>query len=163
MNIINKLLFCFSIALLLGSCTEQYDLNTANEWFNTNELKVIQMKNAILKHPNIKRIEPNMNLEFVRKFGEFNDSDHLFYNQISIQMKEMGIVRIVVSRRLNENKYGSLLSVSFHVYSVGLLGGRGKTISIDYIPDKEFLNLFKKQEHINIQPLKKDWYIVEST
>jgi hypothetical protein len=116
------------------------------------------MKNIILKHPNIERIEPNMNLEYVSKFGEFNDSDHLLYKQISIQMKEMEIVRIVVSRSRNVKEYSSLLSVRFDIYSVGILGGRGKTISIEYIPDEELLNLLKKRENIIIQSLnKKDW------
>lgn len=130
----------------------------ARNWFSSYQSELEQVKLVLSEHPNIKRIDPALRLDFVPKNGEFSDADYQAYQELVKTCKRMGIENIVVYRD-KKDAISTLTSINFTVASKGLLT-KGSSVSVEFLKDLSFAEN-AAEYGLRYQPLElENWFVV---
>lgn len=136
------------------------DVKSARDWFNMNKKVVIEIKNNLLKYPNIKSISTHddyFNNERLQ-YGVFSEKEKLYYKRVVFLSKQHGFSQVLVFREKGLSN-GKLIGIRFILYSIGFVG-KGKAICIEYIINNDgYIDILQSEN--NIFPLdENNWYIV---
>ena len=157
-----KIIKLFLLAMLLSqtACAKSVkNMDEANEWFENNKLELVSIKDVLIKHPNIKRVDTELRLKFVPKYADFTDQDFKIYDDLLEKCKQLGIKNISIIRRGNSSD-GDLITVGYTLFSEGFVNN-GYAISTEFIPDESFLDKAKKHGLVHIPQSIESWYLVE--
>lgn len=164
MKTINRIIIICFIIFFSNGCGQAHEQDLAINWFENNKAQIIDIKNRILEHPNIERIQPGKKMKYIKNIENFSETDTTFYEEIEQIAIEYGIQIISVYRDYDDPGK-KLIAVSFAIISVGIVGS-GHLVSVDYILSEELVDAYKKESDNGNQifPLsEKDWYVVISS
>ncbi|MEX1221541.1 MAG: hypothetical protein WEA82_05460 [Idiomarina sp.] len=159
---IRTISFILLLALLtqVGCADKVESKESVATWFAENQAEIVELRDTVLSHPNIKRVE-SAEMEFVSSYGEFSKDDLEAYKTVLQQSQDLGIKSISVGKK-GAALSGKLINVSMVVISKGITGA-GYALAIEYIPDSGYIEL-AKEHNILFSPLTlENWYLVEYT
>lgn len=133
----------------------------AKVWFVQNAHQFIEIRDLLLEHPNIRRVEDGTYPDF-REYAPFSAADHAAYAKIERLMTVLKINHVTVARERNQGS-GHLISIRMNLYARGFLGD-GQAISVSYILSQNLIGRYSKpggdtRAYALSLP---DWYVVAS-
>lgn len=151
-----------ALLILQNACADSVSSVRSKEeaviWFSENENELNKILSVLFSHPNIQRIE-DMRIKFIPKYGEFSEADEKAYKSLLLLSESLGIKSISIARKRNVID-GDLLGVDMVLISEGL-ATKGYALSVEYIPDFEYVEKAKNHGIFYLQLNKKNWYVAE--
>lgn len=136
------------------------DYDSAVSWFKDNREQLNSLVELLLAHPAIKRVDGELGLKFMTQYDELSKSDLEVYEVVLRESTDLGIKSAAVSREESQ-KNGDLISVQLLLISKGNVV-RGYALTLEYIPDQKYLDMFKSHGIDYFQLDGADgWYLAE--
>lgn len=160
MNIIIKVAiivtYLFSVGCSSGSANT---VDKARLFFNKHYQELHEIKQTLLKHPNIERVSPGRKLEFTPSYKNFSSEDIIAYKALIAKCEELDVLNIT-NYRIDNNNGEKLLIIRYVIYSIGL-SPSGRSVSINFIPNQLFVERLEDNETTYYPLDVVDWYVAE--
>ncbi len=131
------------------------------KWYSENKAALMELHKVVLQTSDIRRVEPGTRLQLVLDFKSATPETMPVYNELTKICESLGIKHIAVFR-MGNNPEGLLVGVRYTLSSSGLCVSGGRSLSIEFVPDKLSLpRIYDTPEYV-VTPLdEENWYLVD--
>ena len=157
---ISVLPFAWIIVGLISACTSKGPdipriVDETTVFYSRNREELHMLRDILLEHPQISHVS-DLDTNGVPHWDKFHQGTRDVYMSIKARCESIGVKIANVDRILTGPEAGKLLSVSFIVYSVGIVDGLA--VQVVYVPTKSSVDALRKHGLVRMTE-DDDWYV----